>query len=304
MYIFRIYFNDTITDIDIEHLESFSIGSSKRDSHIILDRSIETRHIDFFKSKGIWKIKCNGETYLGSEIIKSKEVAVNDTYILNVDKKIAVLVMPVQPDSEKTVDISAVDELIIGRNENCDIIFNNKKVSGNHLKIYKMGTELHVADINSTNGTYLNNKRIRDAVLYDNDIISIGTYEIIFCRGSLSFQNAGDDLTINIDIKQKAKTSKKYPYFMRSPRLKLEIPTGEIEIQAPPNLGSKPEINWLTVLLPPISMILIMVVVVLFTQGNPVSLMYTAPMSLISIMVSSLSYRSQRKKHIQKSICV
>ncbi|MDD4729782.1 MAG: type VII secretion protein EssC, partial [Dysgonamonadaceae bacterium] len=171
--------------------------------------------------------------------------------------------------------------------------------SGNHAKIYKLGAEFHVADINSTNGTFLNNKLIRDAVLNNDDIISIGIYKIIFKKGSLSFQNTGDDLTINIVSKRKA-ASKDYPYFMRSPRLKLEIPTGEIEIQAPPNLGTKPEINWLTVLLPPISMILIMVSVVLFTGGNPVSLMYTAPMSLMGIMVSLLSYRSQKKKHIQK----
>ncbi len=299
MYIIRVYFNDKITDIDLKDFESFSIGSGAKDGHIISDTTIKTGHICFFKAKDIWRIKCNGETYLGNEIIKSKEVAVNDIYILNIDKKIAISVIPIQPNSEKTVDISNIGEIIIGRNKNCDIVFNNKKISGNHAKIYKLGTEFHIADINSTNGTFLNNKRIRDAVLHSNDIISIGIYKIIYCNGILTFQNTGDDLTINIVSKQKA-TSKEYPYFMRSPRLKLEVPSGEIEIQAPPNLGSKPEINWLTVLLPPISMILIMVSVVIFTGGNPVSLMYTAPMSLISIMVSLLSYRSQKKKHIQK----
>ena len=300
MYIVRIYFNDTITDINLKNFESFSIGSGVKDSHIISDVSIRTKHIFFFKSKDIWSIKCNGETYAGNEIIKSKEVAVNDTYILNADKKIAVSVIPIQPDSEKTVDVSAIDEIIIGRNDHCDIVFNNKKVSGNHAKIYRMGTEFHIADINSTNGTFLNNKRIRDAVLHENDIISIGIYKIIFRNGSLSFQNTGDDLTLNIVLKNRLQASKEYPYFMRSPRLKLEVPTGEIEIQAPPNIGSKPEINWLTVLLPPISIILIMVAVVLFTGGNPMSLMYTAPMSLIGIMISLLSYGSQKKKHTQK----
>ncbi|MFA7139173.1 MAG: FtsK/SpoIIIE domain-containing protein, partial [Bacteroidales bacterium] len=299
MYIVRIYFNDEITDIDIKDFESFSIGSGAKDNHIISDTTIKNKHICFFKSKDIWKVKCNGETYVGNEIIKLKDLTINDTYILNKNKKIAISIIPIQQDSEKTVDISNIDEVIIGRNSNCDIIFNNKKVSGNHAKIYKLGTEFHLADINSTNGTFLNNKLIRDAVLNNDDIISIGIYKIIFKNGSLSFQNTGDDLTINLVSKRKA-ASKEYPYFMRSPRLKLEAPTGEIEIQAPPNLGSKPEINWLTVLLPPISMISIMIAVVFFTGGNPVSLMYTAPMSLISIMVSTLSYNSQKKKHIQK----
>lgn len=299
MYIVRVYLNDLITDINLNNFESFSIGSDAKDSYVISDVSIKPRHIYFFKLKDIWRIKCNGEIYVGNEIIKSKEVTVNDTYILNIDKKIAVSVIPIQPNSEKTVDVTNIDEIIIGRNDHCNIIFKNKKVSGNHAKIYKMGTEFHIADINSTNGTFLNYKRIRDAILRENDIISIGIYKITFYKGSLSFQNTGDDLTINVVSKQKLQ-NKEYPYFMRSPRLKLEVPTGEIEIQPPPVLGSKPEINWLTVLLPPISMILIMVFVVLFTGGNPVSLMYTAPMSLISIMVSLLSYSSQKKKHLQK----
>lgn len=299
MCIVRIYFNDVITDIDIKDFESFSIGSGAKDSHIISDATIKSRHICFFKAKDLWKVKCDGETYFGNELIKLKEVGANDTYILNKDKKIAVSVIPVLRDSENIVDIAAADEVVIGRNSHCHIIFNNKMVSGNHAKIYKLGTEFHIADIKSTNGTFLNNKRIRDAVLHDNDIISIGIYKIVFRNGSLSFQNTGDDLTINIVSKQKA-TTKEYPYFVRSPRLKLEVPSGEIEIQAPPNLGTNPEINWLIVLLPPISMILIMVSIVAFTGGNAVSLMYIAPMSLIGIMVSVLSYGSQKKKHAQK----
>ena len=38
--------------------------------------------------------------------------------------------------------------------------------------------------------------------------------------------------------------------FERSPRLKLSVPQGEVDIQAPPSVGSKPTVNWVQVILP------------------------------------------------------
>ena len=299
-YIVRIYVGDVITDIDLGGRESLSIGSSDKDNHIICDAAIKANHICFFKLNGIWKVKCNGETYSGNELVKAKDITANETYILNKDKRIAVSIVPIQADSDKTINISELDEVVIGRNANCDISFDNKKVSGNHAKIYKMGSEFRIADINSTNGTFLNGKHIRDDVLHDGDVISISIYKIIFEGGRLSFQNVGQDLAVNTVSKENIQENKEYPYFMRSPRLKLEVPTGEIEIQAPPHIGTRPEINWLTVLVPSISMVAVMIMVTILTSGNPIMLLTTGGMSIISIMVSIMNYQSQKKKHNQK----
>ena len=391
-YKIRIYFNGMISDIDLRECDYFSIGSDANDNHIISDSTIISNHICFLKSNNVWKVKCNGKTYLGKSLITTKEVTVNDTYVLNIDRKIAVSTIPVQIDSDKSIDISVLDEFTIGRNVNCNISLNNKKVSAIHAKIYKKGAEIHIADMDSTNGTFLNGKYIQDSILRDGDVISISIYKIMFRKGKLSFQNTGQDLIINADLAiwdeliigrdvncdvslnnkkisachakvykkgtgiyiadmdstngtflngnriqdsilrdgdvisisvykiifQKGKLffqneehflnitmisereSKEYPYFMRSPRLKMEVPNGEIEIQTPPTLGTKPEINWLTVLVPSISMVAIMVSVTLITKGNPIMLLTTGGMSLVSIMVSIMNYRLQKKKHKQK----
>ena len=105
-YIVRVYFSDMITDIDLRGHETLSIGSSVKDNHVISDAAIKAKHICLLKSKGIWKIKCNGETYSGGKKIKSKEIEVNDTYILSRDKKIVVSVIPIQSDSGETLDIT------------------------------------------------------------------------------------------------------------------------------------------------------------------------------------------------------
>lgn len=297
--IFRIYYKDTISEFESREFDSFTVGSGKNDLFVIPEQCIEAEHISFFKIKGIWNVECNGEVYLNGRLFQQGRAETDQFYILDKAEKIAVAVIPTQKDSSKTVDVSLVDEVLIGRNENCNIIFQNKRVSGSHAKIYKLGLEYHIADINSTNGTYVNNKKIHDCVLHDNDVITIGIYKIRFSKGILSFQNTGNDLRLNM-LQSQAQKKKEYPYFTRSPRLRLAAPTGEIEIQQPPNLGAKPEINWLTVLLPPVAMIFIMMAAVLFTRGSLVSLIYTAPMSLVSIIVSLLNYHSQKKKHGEK----
>ena len=92
--------------------------------------------------------------------------------------------------------------------------------------------------------------------------------------------------------------------FMRSPRLIGNLPKGEIEIEAAPSLGQKPEINWLTVLLPPLAMMTAMCLVpVLISsaglQYSPMMMLYTTPMMFIGLIVSIINYRSQQKRYKQ-----
>jgi|GEM_PF-6851889 len=297
-FVLRIYYDDAICDVDLEDKTYFSIGSGKRDDYLITDGALKPCHICFRKANGIWSAKCAESVLLKGVDVKNRVVEIGDNFILNSDKKIAVTVFEAQNDGKDIFPLKNSDEALIGRDSNCEIQLLSKRSSGRHAKIYKIGSEYHISDIGSTNGTYVNNKRIRDTVLNDGDIITIDTYHITYQNAALSFA-AGDDYRLNISTIDKA-DRKEYPYFKRSPRLKLEIPTGIIEIQAPPNIGTKPEINWLTVLIPPIAMVSIMISVVLLTNGNLTTLFYTAPMSLIGIMVSILNYQSQKKKHRKK----
>jgi two-component system cell cycle response regulator len=70
----------------------------------------------------------------------------------------------------------AKGETSIGRDEDCTIRLNDARVSRKHSKIVgdPEGPYFKVIDLDSTNGTFLNDKRIKEAVLTDGDRIRIG----------------------------------------------------------------------------------------------------------------------------------
>jgi len=66
----------------------------------------------------------------------------------------------------------------IGRLPDNDIQVDNLAVSSHHARIYREGTQLFVEDLNSTNGTFLNNQRITKAALKDGDKVLVGKHHI------------------------------------------------------------------------------------------------------------------------------
>jgi len=85
--------------------------------------------------------------------------------------------------------------------------------------------------------------------------------------------------------------------FKRSPRIKYQPPTEQIKIESPHTIGARPEISWLSVLLPFFGMITVMIVVTVFTNMNPTMFLFTIPMTLIGVTISVTNYLRQRKKH-------
>ena len=65
-------------------------------------------------------------------------------------------------------------EITIGRSSNSDIQIDNLAVSKQHARLMKNDGQYVVEDLNSTNGTFLNDERVSKAVLKHNDIVTIG----------------------------------------------------------------------------------------------------------------------------------
>lgn len=68
----------------------------------------------------------------------------------------------------------------IGRREGNDIRIDNLAVSGNHAKIEKIDGSYIIVDLKSTNGTFVNNKKIVQAKLRHLDEIIIGKHILVF----------------------------------------------------------------------------------------------------------------------------
>jgi pSer/pThr/pTyr-binding forkhead associated (FHA) protein len=82
----------------------------------------------------------------------------------------------------------------IGRAPGNDIVIDNLAVSGHHAKLQIEDGQFIVEDLNSLNGTFLNNQRIRKSALKDGDEIVIGKHTLIFQdEGDSSAQMAKSD---------------------------------------------------------------------------------------------------------------
>jgi two-component system cell cycle response regulator len=68
----------------------------------------------------------------------------------------------------------ADDAVLIGRTEDCRVRNTDPSVSRNHARVERTPLGPVVTDLGSTNGTFVNDRRCRDAVLSDGDYLRIG----------------------------------------------------------------------------------------------------------------------------------
>lgn len=68
----------------------------------------------------------------------------------------------------------------IGRTSDNDIVLDNRGVSRKHAQIEFNGNTAVILDNESLNGTFVNNRKVAEEILKDNDVITIGKYQLIY----------------------------------------------------------------------------------------------------------------------------
>lgn len=81
------------------------------------------------------------------------------------------------------------ETITIGKNIDCDIFLNDKKVSKIHAELSKINHKWSIKDLDSTNGTFVNEKRIQKILLQREDQIRIGSYILTFSSQVPSTEN-------------------------------------------------------------------------------------------------------------------
>jgi hypothetical protein len=72
---------------------------------------------------------------------------------------------------------------VVGTAADCDVVLSGRKISRKHCAIRFEGGEFQIADLDSTNGTWVNAEQVQRHDLIDNDLIKIGDVEFEFkCR--------------------------------------------------------------------------------------------------------------------------
>jgi pSer/pThr/pTyr-binding forkhead associated (FHA) protein len=72
------------------------------------------------------------------------------------------------------------DRFTVGRDTDSDVFLDDVTVSRNHAVIVRRADGLHIDDLGSLNGSYVNRRRIESHYLVDGDELQIGKFKLTF----------------------------------------------------------------------------------------------------------------------------
>lgn len=106
------------------------------------------------------------------------------------------------------------DRMTLGRRPYNDIVVDNLAVSGEHAALQVIGHDYFIEDLNSTNGTYINEQKIKRQILKNGDTIEIGKYAIRYVQdGASSLEAASNKANAGINIDDEKPVEEKKPLF-------------------------------------------------------------------------------------------
>jgi hypothetical protein len=74
--------------------------------------------------------------------------------------------------------------VVIGRSKECDVQLSDANVSRRHAELRQEGATYWIVDLDSTNGTEVNGRRLKRAKLENGDRITVGATDIVFERSA------------------------------------------------------------------------------------------------------------------------
>lgn len=177
-YNVRIFLGDSLVDVNLVARSYFSIGSGPNDNYRIdaddiCDRQVVIRMID-------------DVCYVSEKGSPERELKAGEIFVISERRKIAILTYSPDTPNVFSVDLSSCPVIEIGRNSMCNIVLKESCVSRKHARVFFAEGRFYVQDLDSSNGTFLNKKRIVSSELNEGDIISLGSYDILFKKNTLT----------------------------------------------------------------------------------------------------------------------
>lgn len=93
---------------------------------------------------------------------------------------------------EVHVDLPRGCELVLGRNPDVDVRLDDRSVGRRHASVRFDGTDLVITDLDSTNGTFFDEQRIKSRVLKSGDRLRCGNHAIRFVAQTGGVASADD----------------------------------------------------------------------------------------------------------------
>lgn len=140
-------------------------------------------------------------------------------------------------------------DMKIGRKPGSEIVLDNLAVSGTHANIFTIGDDSFVQDLDSTNGTFVNHKKVAKHHLRNGDIVTIGKHSLIFVN-EMSAQQDTEDFAKTVVINPGSMSGGDVPrpnmaetVETRLPPMKKAERTGAIFVLSGANSGKRIELK-------------------------------------------------------------
>ena len=308
----HIYYDDFFIEADLSNFNKKYVNLGNNDSNdlIISSSLIENKHLVFESEHSNWIVRNVGKkglSYSGKQVDR-KNLLPGDIFTISsalsgTGSMVAIVVKSKSQYDHvlKKFETKGLSIIRIGKSSTNDIIYSDPLVSSDHAKIYRADDgQFYIADLKSTNGIYLNGRRIYENVLKPGDVIHICGYKLIYDQDCISIGNIGSVQVREMRLLEDSSTRKKaaYPYFQSSPRLIPEMPKGEVDIPNPPSAPSNPNISWVSILLPPGIMTVITIATAVVSKTASYAMM-SLLMTAGTILTSVYNYMSQNNKYIK-----
>ncbi|MBR5284184.1 MAG: type VII secretion protein EssC, partial [Clostridia bacterium] len=167
---------------------------------------------------------------------------INDVLMLN--RSTAAMLVEVR--SGKVMVTAYRDSLTIGRKPDNHIELQDPMISGHHCVIGIQNGRAYIRDLGSTNGTFVNDRRVGSAWLNPDDILKIGSYRFKVGK-HLMLENADRKAVFHVTAQPwnpaELFARKPYPWFSRAPRMSIQLPHLSLRIESAPTIGDKPSLG-------------------------------------------------------------
>ena len=299
-YLIAIYTGKKIFTLTLKPGHTATVGASQTDTIVIEKFGLSDSHLTFACDSGGVRILSKQPMKINGEKASNRVFSAGDVAVIT--EKISLAVFESKNRISAVLDLQDFDEIRLGRSfNNNDISLKHPDVSSSHAVLKHESNGWVIADVGSRNGTFVKGELIpvNSYVPAENANIFIGGFVFYIQNNNLRFSNTPGEVEFSPDVVpsliQTSSGQKKYPNFQKSPRIRIRTEKTDFEIMSPPNAGNKPQISWISVVLPPCMMVLVMGFVALMMK-NVTMLMYSAPMSLMSVMVSVINNKTNVKK--------
>ncbi len=299
--IFRLYRGDALIEQEVADPTAFTAGSGSRDGICLSDCGLGKKQLSFTREGDRWRWTSTKPLPARGGPASSGALAPGEVLLLDGAQRLALCLIERDENDTRIFDLSHESEVTLGRSGSCGIVLSCPQVSGRHLALHRTAEGWRARDLGSSNGSYRNGARFEKALLLPGDLLDLGPCRLILTGDALSVSFAGG-VKSNLLRPQPARAAQSpedpYPYlFHRSPRLREELPAGEIAFQDPPAIGGKPSISWSGVLLPPLLSVGVMAATSFLLGGAMTTLLLSAPMSLVGVVMSVMGYRRQVRQY-------